>query len=75
MKSIFVLLLKKTLEIKTYTSLQGVVLEFSKEEIGVSRSKLEKYDFNIPYENDIIRIEKSATKTAGDVRREKQQKK
>ena len=52
----------------------GIVEEFTKEEIGVSQSKLEKYDFNIGnYENNIVKIEKSITKTPGEIRREREQ--
>jgi hypothetical protein len=74
MKTTFVLLFKKDLKIKTYTSLMGIIEEFTKEEIGVSQSKLEKFDFNIGnYENNIVKIEKSITKTPGEIRREREQ--
>lgn len=74
MKSTFVLVFKEDLKIKTYSSLQAIIDDYAKEEIGVSRSKLEKYDFIKPYENSLVKIEKSETKTTGDIRREKQQK-
>lgn len=74
MKSTFVLVFKADLTIKTYSSLKAIIEEFTKEEIGVSQSKLEKYEFLEPYENSIVKIDKSETKTTGDIRREKQQK-
>nr|WP_320037169.1 hypothetical protein [uncultured Bacteroides sp.] len=74
MKTTFVLVFKADLKIKTYSSLKAIIEDFSKEKIGVSQSKLEKYDFIEPYENSLVKIDKSETKTTGDIRREKHQK-
>lgn len=71
MRITFVLLLKESLTIKTYTAMRAIHEEFTKEEIGVSRSVLEKYDFEKPYENNIVKIVRSSSMTTGEIRRQK----
>ena len=74
MTKTFVLLFKQPIKIYTYTTLSAVFEEFTKEELGVSLSTLQKRDFSIDfYENANIRIELSKTKTRGDTLREKEQ--
>lgn len=74
MTKTFVLLFKQPIKIHTYTTLSAVFEEFTKEELGVSLSTLQKRDFSIDfYENANIRIELSKTKTRGDILREKEQ--
>lgn len=65
---------KQPVKIHTYTTLSAVFEEFTKDELGVSLSTLQKRDFSIDfYENNSIRIELSKTKTRGDIIREKEQ--
>ena len=74
MTKTFVLLFKQPIKIYTYTTLSAVFEEFTKEELGVSLSTLQKRDFSIDfYENVNIRLELSKTKTRGDILREKEQ--
>lgn len=61
------------MKIHTYSSLSAVFEEFTKDELGVSLSTLQKRDFSFDsYENDKVRIELSLTKTRGDIIREKE---
>lgn len=69
----FVLLFKDTFKVYTYSSLKAIFEEFTKDELKVALSTLQKRDFSFDYyENDKIKIELSMTKTTGDVRREKE---
>ena len=73
MTKTFVLLFKEPMKIHTYSSLSAVFEEFTKDELGVSLSTLQKRDFSFDsYENDKVRIELSLTKTRGDIIREKE---
>ena len=73
MTKTFVLLFKKQMKIHTYSSLSAVFEEFTKDELGVSLSTLQKRDFSFDsYENEKVRIELSLTKTRGDIIREKE---
>lgn len=73
MTKTFVLLFKEPLKIYTYSSLAAVFEAFDKDELGVSKFALDRVDFTTDfYENEKVRIELSLTKTAGDVRREKE---
>lgn len=73
MTKTFVLLFKEPMKIHTYSSLSAVFEEFTKDELGVSLSTLQKRDFSIDsYENEKVRIELSLTKTRGDIIREKE---
>ena len=71
MRTTFVLVIKEDLIIKTYTAMRAIHEEFSKEEIGVSRSVLEKFDFDKEYENDLVKIVRSSSMTTGEIRRKK----
>lgn len=73
MTKTFVLLFKEPIKIYTYSSLSAIFEEFTKDELGVSLSTLQKRDFSIDlYENEKVRIELSITKTRGDIIREKE---
>lgn len=73
MTKTFVLLFKQPIMIYTYTTLSAVFEEFTKEELGVSLSTLQKRDFSTDfYENEKVRVEMSFTKTKGDIIREKE---
>lgn len=61
------------MKIYTYSSLSAIFEEFTKEELSVSLSTLQKRDFSFDYyENEKVRIELSLTKTRGDIIREKE---
>lgn len=69
----FVLILQKPLRIKTYSSLVALIEDNSIEVLGVSKSKLEKYDFDkFKYVSNKVVIAKTQTQSSGDVRRNKQ---
>lgn len=69
---IYVLIKQRPLKIKTYSSLVALIEDNDLEEIGASRSKLEKYPFDrFDYVNNRIVISRSEPLTAGDVRRNK----
>lgn len=69
----FVLLFKEPIKIYTYTSLSAIFEEFTKDELGVSISTLQKRDFSCDfYENSKVRIEVSHTRTRGDIIRERE---
>lgn len=53
-------------EHKYYGSLAGLLLD--NENIGISKSYLEKYDWLEPYENDLIIIRKGFMSSANDIR-------
>lgn len=60
------------MRIYTYSSLSAIFEEFSKMDLGVSLSTLQKKDLSYgSYENKKVRIEISLTKTKGDIIREK----
>lgn len=74
MTKTFILLLKESTKIYTYSSLSAIFEEFDKETLCVSKFSLDRVDFSHDfYENEKIRIELSQTKTTGDVRRDKKQ--
>ncbi len=69
---VYTLIKQKPLNIKTYTSLVALIEDNNLDEIGASRSKLEKYDFNrFSFINSKFIISKSEPQTAGDVSRKK----
>lgn len=72
MTKTFVVIFKESMRIYTYSSLSAIFEEFSKDDLGVSISTLQKRDFSFDYyENEKVRIELSLTKTRGDIIREK----
>lgn len=72
MKKVYILILQKPLEIKTYTSLVALIEDNTKIDLGASRSKLEKYPFDrVDYINNRVIISYKTTLSSGDVRRKK----
>jgi hypothetical protein len=66
---VFVLIQQKPLKVTTYTSLTALY-EANKSVLGVSKSTLDKYDFDsFDYVNSRIIISKTEPQTTGDVRR------
>lgn len=65
-RRLFHLHIKTTNEHKYYGSLVGIFLD--NENLGISKSYLEKYDWSEPYENDFIVIRKGYMSSANDVR-------
>lgn len=67
---VFVLIYQKPLKIKVYTSLVALIEDNSPDDLGASKSKLEKHfcsDFD--YITHKVIISKKETLSAGDVRR------
>lgn len=74
MTKTFVVLFKETLQIRTFTSLSAVFEQFDRDDLGVSLSLLQKRNlYEDPYENNKVKIELSYTKTANEIKREKEQ--
>ena len=74
MRAIFVLTFKETAEQRFYSSLVALAEENTREEIGVSLSTLQKYDFSFDfYENEKCTIKTSQLKSKSDVLREREQ--
>lgn len=65
-RRLFHLHIKVNNEHKYYGSLAGLLLD--NENIGISKSYLEKYDWLEPYENDLIIICKGFMSSANDIR-------
>ncbi len=69
---VFTLIYQKPLKIKTYTSLTALYEDNTAVNLGVSKSTLEKYEFDrFNYVSNYVIISKTETKGTGDVRREK----
>lgn len=68
---VFVVIFNKPLKIEVYTSLVGVFEAHPHSELGVSKSTLDKWDFNFKYVNSKVVISKNYTQTSQDVRRKK----
>lgn len=59
---------------KGYTTLSAIYEDNTKEELGVSKYTLDRYDFSTcEYENDKCTIEVLEFKTKGDIIREREQ--
>lgn len=65
-RRLFHLHIKETNEHKYYGSLIGLLLD--NENLGISKSYLEKYDWSTPYENELIVIRKVFMSSANDIR-------
>lgn len=65
-RRLFHLHIKTTNEHKYYGSLKGLLLD--NENIGISQSYLEKFQWSEPYENEFIIIRKGFMSSAGDIR-------
>lgn len=68
---VFVLIFNKPLRVEVYSSLSAVFEAHGADELGISRSTLDKWDFAFKYVNSKIVLSKNYTQTAGDVRRKK----
>lgn len=66
MRRLFHLHIKSTNDHKYYGSLVGLLLD--NENLGISKSYLEKYDWLKPYENELIIIRKGFMSSANDIR-------
>ena len=65
---VFVLIFQKPLKVKTYTSLQALFED--NDNLGVSKSKLDKWEFDkFDLVNSKIVISKTESLTTGDVRK------
>jgi hypothetical protein len=65
-RRLFHLHIKATNDHKYYGSLVGLLLD--NENLGISKSYLEKYDWSKHYENELIVIRKGMMSSAGDIR-------
>ena len=73
---VFVLIYQRPLSIKVYSSLVALIEDNSLDEIGASKSKLEKHPFNdFDYVTHKVIISKKQTLSSGDVRRMMQSRK
>lgn len=65
-RRLFHLHIKATNEYKYYGSLVGLLLD--NENLGISKSYLEKYEWVEPYENELIIVRKGYMYSSNDVR-------
>lgn len=65
-RRLFHLTIKTNNDHKYYGSLKGLLLD--NENLGISQSYLEKYQWLEPYENEFIIIRKGFMSSAGDIR-------
>lgn len=68
---IFVLVKQRPLRVKTYTSLTALYEDNN--DLRVSKSKLEKWDFTFDYIDTRYIISKTYSQSTGDVRRKKRE--
>lgn len=67
---VFVLIYQKPLKIRVYSSLVALIKDNNLDDLGASKSKLEKHPFNnFDYVIHKVIISKKETLSAGDVRR------
>lgn len=70
---VFVLIYQKPLRIRVYSSLVALIEDNDLDDLGASRSKLEKHPFNnFDYVTHKVIISKKETFSTGDVRKKKQ---
>lgn len=68
---VFVLIYQKPLKIKVYSSLVALIEDNNLDDLGASKSKLEKHPFNnFDYVTHKVIISKKETLSSGDVRRQ-----
>ncbi len=71
---IYILIYQKPLKIHAYSSLVALIEDNGTEALGASRSKLEKWNFDLfDYVTYKVIISKRKSLTSGDVRRSKSQ--
>lgn len=68
---VFVIIFNKPLKVEVYSSLAAVIEAHGPDELGVSRSTLDKWNFDFKYVNSKVVVSKNYTQTAGDIRRKK----
>lgn len=68
---VFVIIFNKPLKVEVYSSLAAVFEAHGSNELGVSRSTLDKWNFDFEYVNSKVVVSKNYTQTAGDIRRKK----
>lgn len=66
---VYVLILQKPLRVKSYTSLVALIEDNNIEDLGASKSKLEKWNWSFDYIAHNVVISQTEALTAGDVRR------
>lgn len=67
---VFVLIYQRPLKIRVYSSLVALIEDNDIEDLGASRSKLEKHPFNnFDYVTNKVIISKKETLSTGDVRK------
>lgn len=68
---VYVLIYQKPLKIKVYSSLVALIEDNNLDDLGASKSKLEKHPFNnFDYVTHKVIISKKETLSSGDVRRQ-----
>lgn len=70
---VYVLILQKPLRVKSYTSLVALIEDNNIEDLGASKSKLEKWNWSFDYIAHKVVISQTEALTAGDVRRKKEE--
>lgn len=68
---VFVLIYQKPLKIRVYSSLVALIEDNNLDDLGASKSKLEKWDWNFNYVDHNVIISQRETLSSGDVRRNK----
>ena len=66
---VYVLIYQRPLKIQVYSSLVALFEDNDINELGVSKSKLDKWDWNFNYTSLKVIISKRETLSSGDVRR------
>lgn len=66
---VYILIFQKPLKIQVYSSLVALFEDNDINELGVSKSKLDKWDWNFNYTSHKIIISKREALSSGDVRR------
>ncbi len=68
---VYILILQQPLRIQVYSSLVALIEDNNIDELGASKSKLEKWNWNFNYIAHNIIISQREALTSGDVRRKK----
>lgn len=69
---IYTLIYQKPLRVKTYSSLVALFEDNSPEQLGVSKSKLDRFDFDSTYYvSTRVIITRTVPQSSGDIRRKK----
>ncbi len=68
---VYILIFQKPLKIQVYSSLVALFEDNNVDELGVSKAKLDRWDWNFNYASHKVIISKRKTLSSGDVRRNK----